>query len=207
MRPLLRLTDRLEDRTAQAKLLELLAENKLNMGRAQEAEELRMQAQRLRNAGPSEDTLSVRVKLRTGRLDEARAILETWAEQEREQVYAPRANRETLLILSLIYSLQGEAQRAYHAAQQGIELGTRFDSPFITAVGYIRLGHANQIRGDMREALDAHPASGGVGEPVGGVAFARRGAVGMTRTWARGRYRNCQGARRRRGWRWRGARG
>lgn len=177
----LRLTDGLDDRSAHAKLLELLAENKLNMGRAQEAEELRAQAQRLRNAGPSEDTLSVRVKLRTGRLDEARAILEPWAEQERKELHAPRANRETLLILSLIYSMQGNAPRAYETAREAIELGTRFDSPFVTGVGYMRLGHANQIRGDLRGALDAYQQAVALSNQLAVPRLRAEAMWGMTR--------------------------
>lgn len=177
----LRLTDGLEDRSAHAKLLELLAENKLNMGRAQEAEELRAQAARLRETGPSEDTLSVRVKLRTGRLDEARAILETWAEQEREHLHAPRANRETLLILSLIYSMQGNAPRAYECARQGIELGMHFDSPFVTAVGYMRLGHANQILGELRAALDAYQHAVALGNQLAVPRLRAEAMWGMTR--------------------------
>jgi hypothetical protein len=34
---------------------------------------------------PSEDMLSVRVKLRTGQLDDAQRILEAWAAAERDQ--------------------------------------------------------------------------------------------------------------------------
>jgi len=93
----LRLTDGMDDRIAHARLLQLLAENKLNMGKAPEAEQLRWQARAVYEEGPSEDALSVRVKLRTGRLAEARAILESWANAERGQVHAPRAARETFL--------------------------------------------------------------------------------------------------------------
>lgn len=155
----LRLTDGLDDRKAQVRLLELLAENKLNMGRASEAEELRTRAQRLREEGPSEDTLSVRVKLRTGRLDEARTILEAWAEKERDHLHAPRAARETLLILALIHALQGRAPEAYAAAREGIALGARLDSPFVTAIGLTRLGHAEQVRGQVAAAQEAYQAA------------------------------------------------
>ena len=52
-----------------------LAENKLNTGRPDEAEALREQARTLLEEGPTEDTLSVRTRIRTGRLDEAQRIL------------------------------------------------------------------------------------------------------------------------------------
>ncbi len=141
----LRLTDGLPNREARARLVELLAENKLNMGKPDEAEALRAEARTLREEGPHEDVLGVRVKLRTGRLDEAQRILEEWAESERGQVHPPRMHRETVLILSLIHSLRGEADYAFARAQEGIALGERFGSPFVTAVGYMRLGHAHQL--------------------------------------------------------------
>lgn len=155
----LRLTDGMTDRSARARLLELLAENKLNMGKPGEAEALRAEAQQLRAEGPLEDTLSVRVKLRTGRLDEAQHILERWASSEREaaehgQSHSPRAHRETVLILSLIQSLRGQADQAFALAQEGIALGERLNSPFVTAVGQIRLGHAWQLRPPARENRD-----------------------------------------------------
>ncbi len=147
----LRLTDGLPDREDRARLLELLAENKLNMGKPDEAETLRAETRALREEGPGEDTLSVRVKLRTGQLDEAQRILESWAESERRevargQVHQPRAHRETLLILSLIHAFRGEAGPAFALAEEGIATGARLESPFITAVGHMRLGHAWQVR-------------------------------------------------------------
>lgn len=155
----LRLTDGIADRSTRARLLELLAENKLNMGKPGEAEALRVEAQQLRAAGPTEDTLSVRVKLRTGRLDEAQRILEMWAGREREavergQTHPPRAHRETVLILSLIQALRGQVAQAFTLAQEGIALGERLNSPFVTAVAQIRLGHAWQVRPAARENRD-----------------------------------------------------
>ncbi len=162
----LRLLDGVDDRAAKARLMALLAENKLNMGKATEAEQLRAQARTLREEGPSEDVLSVRVKLRTGRLDEARAILEEWARAERGQLHAPRAHRETLLILSLICSLQGSADAAFQAAQEGVALGTQLSSPFVTAVGHMRLGHAHQMRGQSAEALRCYEQAITIGDQL-----------------------------------------
>lgn len=150
----LRVADGTPDRAARARLLELLAENKLNMGKPDEAEALRVQAHALREEGPTEDVLSVRVKLRTGRLDEAQRVLEGWVEAERREAergeaHAPRSHRESVLILSLVHAFRGEAERAFALAQEGVTLGERLDSPFVTAVGHLRLGHAWQLRGDV----------------------------------------------------------
>ncbi len=177
----LRLTDGLDDRAAKARLLELLAENKLNTGKAKEAEELREQARALREEGPSEDALSVRVKLRTGRLDEAREILENWARLESGHLYPPRAHRETLLLLSLINSLQGEAEPAFARAREGIALGARFNSPFISAVGQMRLGHAYQLRGELREALNAYEQAVMLGDQLAVPRTRVEARWGMTR--------------------------
>jgi DNA-binding SARP family transcriptional activator len=181
LREALRVTDGLEDRNARARVLELLAENKLNVGKADEAEQLRAQARALREEGPSEDVLSVRVKLRTGRLDEAREILETWAREEHGKPHAPRSHRETLLVLSLIYAMQGDAAQAYRAAQAGIALGAQFASPFVTAVGQMRLGHAQQIFGYLNAAIHAYENAIALGDQLAVRRLRAEAMWGLTR--------------------------
>lgn len=139
----IRLSDGMEGRETQARLYELLAENKLNAGHAEEAERLRQQADALRSEGPSDSQLLFRVLLRTGRIEEARIGLEARAKDEqRDPVQTPRAHRETHLLLSLIYSLEGRAEQAHQAAIQGTQRGIALESPFVTAVGHARQGHA-----------------------------------------------------------------
>ncbi|GAB4466351.1 MAG: BTAD domain-containing putative transcriptional regulator [Anaerolineales bacterium] len=139
----IRLSDGFEDREAQVRLFELLAENKLNSGHAEEAERLRQRAEALRAEGPSNDQLWFRVLLRTGRLEEARRGLEELAEAEnREPVQTPRAHRETKLLLSLIYAFMGMSRHALQSALEGTRRGDELQSPFITAVGHMRQGHA-----------------------------------------------------------------
>ncbi len=143
----LRLSDGQEDRESRARLLELLAENLLNLGRLEEAERLRAQFKELREEGPGRAELAVRVLLRTGQLDQARRLLEERAEAERrEPILRPRSHRETLLLLSLILSFQGEGEKAYRCAVEGTERGQALHSPFVTAVGYMRQGHAWLLR-------------------------------------------------------------
>jgi LuxR family maltose regulon positive regulatory protein len=151
----IRLSDGFEDREAQVRLFELLSENKLNAGRVDEAERLRQRAEGLRMEGPSNDQLWFRVLLRTGRFNEARKGLEERAEAERAiPVQTPRAHRETLLLLSLIYSLQGEPELAYQAALEGTRRGESLDSPFVSAVGYMRQGHAWMLLGRFNERAE-----------------------------------------------------
>ncbi len=145
----IRLSDGFEDREAQVRLYELLAENKLNAGRVDEAERLRQKAEALRSESPSDDQLLFRVLLRTGRFAEARRGLEERAEAEkREPVQTPRAHRETVLILSLIYSFQGLGEQACQTALEGTRRGDELKSPFVTAVGYMRQGHALMLTGE-----------------------------------------------------------
>ncbi len=152
----LRLSDGFHDREAQVRLLELLAENKLNAGRVEEAERLRQNAEALRLEGPSNDELLFRVWLRTGRLQEARQRLESRLEEERrEPVQMPRAHRETGLILSLIDSFMGLGQQAYQTACEGTQRGDALKSPFVTAVGLMRQGHALMMLGGTEQYLQA----------------------------------------------------
>jgi LuxR family maltose regulon positive regulatory protein len=142
----IRLSDGFEDRETQVRLYELLAENKLNSGHVEDAERLRQRAEELRAEGPSNDQLWFRVLLRTGRLEEARRGLEELAETEkRKPVQTPRAHRETMLLLSLIYSMMGMSKHAYQAALDGTRRGDELKSPFVTAVGHMRQGHALNI--------------------------------------------------------------
>jgi DNA-binding SARP family transcriptional activator len=84
-----------------------------------------------------------RVLLRTGRLEKARQELELRVEAERlDPVLVPRAHRESLFLLSLIYAFQGEAQAAFTTAEEGTQRGIELDSPYMTAVGHMRQGHA-----------------------------------------------------------------
>ncbi len=147
----LRLADGQEDRDTRARLLELLAENQLNLGRTEVANQFRAQARQLREEGPGEAELAMRVLLRTGQLDKARRLLREQAEAERrEPVRRPRAHRETLLLLSLILSFQGKGEEAYQCAVEGTERGEVLQSPFVIAVGYMRQGHAWLLRGDTQ---------------------------------------------------------
>lgn len=139
----LRLSDGTEDREVRARLYELLAENKLNAGKLEEAEQLRQQAQALRQEGPADSQLLFRVLLRTGRIAQAREALEARVAVERkEPIPVPRAHRETLFLLSIIYAMLGEAESAYRTAVEGTQRGLELNSPYVTAVGHMRQGHA-----------------------------------------------------------------
>ena len=151
----LRLSDGTPDREARARLLDLMAENKLNLGKPAEAEALRREAEMLLNETATDDTLSARVKLRTGKLGQARQALQALAEAEHGQLGPPRGHRETVLLLSLVEAFMGKAEASHTLAREGIALGERLESPFITAIGHMRLGHALQLGVSYGERISA----------------------------------------------------
>ncbi len=145
----LRLSDGEDDLEGRARLLELLAENLINRGHADEARDYQAQAQELRDSGPDSADISARLLLRTGRLEQARRLLEERVLAERNHpVMRPRAHRETFLLLSLVLSMLGDESGAAGYAQAGTERGLSLQSPFVTAVGHMRRGHAWLLRSE-----------------------------------------------------------
>lgn len=145
----LALTEGIEDQLMHAQTLELLAENKLNLGQPDEAQKLLAQAQTLKTAKSSDDALSVRVKIRTGRLQEAKDLLEAWADSEEREAITDRSHRsyrETQLLLAFTHVLFGDIDQAERRANEGLLLGERLRSPFITSMAQVRLGDVAQMR-------------------------------------------------------------
>lgn len=143
----LRLTDSEDDQAGRTRLLNLLAENMLNLGQLADAERFRTQAQALEIETPRPIELTARVLLRTGRLQEAQHRLQRQLSREQKTpVLRPRGHRETLLLLSLVASFLGNAADALEYAVQGTQRGEMLQSPFITAVGYMRRGHAHLLQ-------------------------------------------------------------
>jgi len=145
----LRLLDPEEQRHDTAALLDKLAENKLNLGYPDEAAALHHEAGLLHaETDPGDVYLEARAMVRTGRLAEAQRLLERRANEERlsGESRPQRFHRETLLLLSLVYVMQGDAEAAERCACEGIAVGQRLNSAFVEAVGDMRLGHALQLR-------------------------------------------------------------
>ena len=145
----LRLLEPAEHQQETATLLDQLAENRLNLGYPDEAETLHHEAGLLRTESePGDVYLEARAMVRTGRLAEARRLLERRAEEERlaGESRPQRFHRETLLLLSLVHSLQGDVELAEQRAREGIIVAQRLNSAFVEVVGNIRLGHALQLR-------------------------------------------------------------
>jgi LuxR family maltose regulon positive regulatory protein len=132
--------------------LRLLAENRTNQGRTIVAENLLKTAERI--VGRPEvdnDVIELRMLLRSGRLERAHSLAETIiaeAQRASQEERVSRSHREAALILSLVYSWKGEADKAREYAEDSLILGQRLESPFVEAAAYMRLGHAYQISPD-----------------------------------------------------------
>lgn len=142
----------------EAALLKLMAENKANEGQLDKAVTLQKRAQELDKQEISDSNVRARLLLRTGKLDAAIKLLDDKLSDEAQRSILPRSHRETLLILSLAHSLKGNVDLAHSYATAGVELGKQLDSPFITAVAYMRLGHSLQLSSNpkLEEAKQAY---------------------------------------------------
>lgn len=132
-----------------AALLDQLAENKLNLGKPNEARALHNEAGMLRSeADPDAIYLEARSLLRTGRLQEAVDLFEPYQEKfdwSQSDQRPQKFHREMPLLLSLIHLMLGNIEKGELYARRGIEIGHQLDSPFVEAVGWMRLGHACQL--------------------------------------------------------------
>ncbi len=143
-----RLLEPQEHREEAAALFDQLAENKLNLGYPDQAQALHAEARLLRaEADPGDVYLEARAMLRTGRLAEARRLLEARAAEERAAHASrpQRFHRETVLLLSLICVMLGDAEAAEKHAHAGVAIGQELQSNFVEAVGAMRLGHPLQL--------------------------------------------------------------
>lgn len=128
-----------------------LAENKVNSGEPERAIALLEEEHLLNSENQStEYFLESRAFLRTGQLDQAKKMLESMAEEENslENQRPQRFHRETMLLLSLVNSMQGDAEQAYENANKGIKIGKQLNSDYVVAVGNMRLGHALSLLAD-----------------------------------------------------------
>jgi LuxR family maltose regulon positive regulatory protein len=132
---------------ARAGMLRLIAENRLNSGRAAQAARLYRLADSLSVTGNPRGP-DARAFLRLGRLVEARAILEGEIQHELAAsagVRPPEGHREPILLLSLVCALLGDGAAALSHAQAGLDAARRVGSSLSEAIAHIRLGNALQM--------------------------------------------------------------
>ncbi|WAA12957.1 hypothetical protein [Fervidibacillus halotolerans] len=124
------------------KLYGHIIENLVNSGQVKRAEKF------IRNGTfPLDDlqknNLDARIYLRTGRLKKAQKIL--YERLIEKQLHLPQTHRETEVLLSYIEACLGNIDAAKTLSERGIEQGKKLKNTFVEAVGWMRLGHANQL--------------------------------------------------------------
>lgn len=132
-------------------LLLMQAENWANRGRADVGQRLERAAYRMAEAYRLTDVYQARVEflqprllLRSGRLREARQLLEERLWMERPLVRAS-AHREPLLLLALIHALLGIGPQALAFAHRMLSEAQQSHNPVTEAIAELRLGHAYQV--------------------------------------------------------------
>lgn len=123
-------------------LYSLMAENLVNLGNLEQAEEWIDRIKRI-NQEYENVELESRFHLRAGKLQEAEDLL--LRNRSKVEPSLSKSHRETDLLLSLIYSFTGEGEKARKFADSGLEHGLNRKSPFVEACGWIRKGHALQM--------------------------------------------------------------
>ncbi|WP_281868206.1 BTAD domain-containing putative transcriptional regulator [Brevibacillus parabrevis] len=126
------------------RLYRLLAEIYTNRGDSRQAAAWYEKSQELEQQ--TEVELESRLLFRTGRLQSSIQLLETkWQLEQTRHPTLTRSYRETSLLLSFVYALDGEWERGFEAAETAIQLGRAAHSPFVEANGYVRKAHAALI--------------------------------------------------------------
>lgn len=151
-----------------------LAENKLNQGDARQADALYREAH---SSGAEALELEARLYLRTGRLNEGKALLQDVATKD-----APggtKAHREASLVLSFLHALLGEPERAREFASLGLERAKRQGAMWAEAVAHIRLGHAHLVMGELERARAAYDQALSVAGAVGVVRLKAEPLMGL----------------------------
>ena len=131
-----------------AAVLIQIAENQVNQGEVRKAAESLENAAKISSVIPENHSIvSARLLLRSGQLDKGIALLNSIQPSTDDLRFTrlQRFHRETSLLLSLFYSLNGEARIAREHAQTGAEIAAKLHSGFVSTVAKIRLGHALQL--------------------------------------------------------------
>lgn len=181
---------RVEER---ARILDLIAENCVNQGRAAAAVRYR-RWRRATLSLPRDGALDARILLRTGQLAAARATVEARLVSLEERSPASisadpipaEAHREEVLVLSYVAALEGDVAGAEAAARQGLALGSASASAFTEAVGWMRLGHALQLKpgAELDEVVACYARAQALAERTGVARVRAEALMGLALVYA-----------------------
>ncbi|MCL6517374.1 hypothetical protein [Alicyclobacillus sp.] len=178
-------------------ILQLAFENSINQGRLRRAERLLTALRRLDGAGPPDNNSDARLLLRTGRLHKTITVLEPRGQADPTDGRTALSHREATLLLALVHAMLGQADEARAQAERAHRIGHSLQSPFVSAVGSIRLGHALHLEDPLSDAalaayqeavtrMDEMRMPRGKAEALMGLCLAHgyRGQFGLARMYA-----------------------
>lgn len=135
-----------EDSKIKLRLYRLMAENLLNRGYIPEAESWFQRSVSI-DSSEEKDDWTARYYLRTGRLQECKKILMSYLNDTQDtSSKLTNSHRENTLLLSILAAFYGDGELAHYCAEKGMILGTETNSPFVEACGWMRIGHAVQMK-------------------------------------------------------------
>ncbi|WDL98247.1 BTAD domain-containing putative transcriptional regulator [Alicyclobacillus sp. ALC3] len=186
-----------EDREARVSLLQLAFENCINQGRTGRAKRLQSVLVTLPGARLPNNNSDMRLLLRCGAIDEVITRLKPRVRVDAVSGRNALSHREATLLLSLMYAMRGEVAQAKQQALRGHGVGHSLRAPFVSAVGLIRLGHAEHLANPLGDAaLSAYQAAAdsmdemevprGKSEALLGLCLAHgyRRQLGLARSYA-----------------------
>jgi LuxR family transcriptional regulator, maltose regulon positive regulatory protein len=185
------------NRQTRCSILQLAFENSINRGRIQRAKRLQRALATLAGARLPDNNSDARLLLRCGKIHEVISVLKPRVSEDLVDGRNALSHREGALLLSLMYAMCGEVNKAREQALRGHRVGHSLSAPFVSAVGHIRLGHAQHLMDPLSEdalssyqeaigSMDEMEVPRGKSEALLGLCLAHgyRRQFGLARSYA-----------------------
>ncbi|PWI57562.1 BTAD domain-containing putative transcriptional regulator [Sulfoacidibacillus thermotolerans] len=130
--------------------IQLAFENAINSGKPLRAKRLLHNLIQMGIGAPPNNS-DLRLLLRTGHVREALTQVKRRLIKNDTEVRTSLAHRETSLLFSLLCSMLGDPDTAKLEAERGRWIADSLNAPFVRAVGFIRLGHAQHLAQPFEE--------------------------------------------------------
>ncbi|QQE77512.1 BTAD domain-containing putative transcriptional regulator [Alicyclobacillus sp. SO9] len=134
-----------KNRVLRLTVLQLALENSINSASVGRANRIAAVLRESTDVALSTNNMDARMLLRTGKISEVITLMRSRVQIDGADERSALAHREGTLLLSLMYVMRGEIDEAQRQAEFGHGLGQSLHSPFVSAVGFIRLGHAEHL--------------------------------------------------------------
>lgn len=167
-------------RSEKAELLDLLAENAVNLGQARKAGKYRALSRQWNQQKEEDLALTARLLLRSGRLVEARGTLQVALEREQQEPKSLEGHRDPRLVLSYVSALEGHAEQAKTLAREVLAQATELDDTRTRSAALTRLAHGHLIStGEESEALVCYSEADSLAKTLGVERLRSEPLMGM----------------------------